>query len=585
MVCMLSFYKAYRFLCRIFIFKIGTQEVNHLNIKEQLYNLIFEALKEAISAGELPEAEYPVIKIEYPKEAKFGDYSTPVALESARLIKRSPLEIGEILKKHLLKIDGLIGEIEIVKPGFINIFISLSYLKKITLDIIVKGEEYGRRVKQNPLKYNIEFVSANPTGPLNVVSARAAAIGDTISNLVEANGDYVDREFYVNDFGNQVNLLGQSVLSRIRELRGESTAFPDDGYHGGYIKDIAEWIIQNHAPEFDALADEEGRVEFSASKAVEYNVASQQRDLSSFNVNFKTWFRESTLHKEGDVDKAYRKLESGDFIFTEDNKKFFRSTQFGDDKDRVVVRDDGRPTYLMADITYHYDKIKRGYDRIIDIWGPDHHGYIARLSGAVQALGLEKEKFRVLISQQVNLIMDGESVKMSKRLGNFSTMKELIDEIGVDVSRYFFIMRSLDSHLDFDLSLAKKNSSENPVFYLQYAHARICSIFREAEKRGINSDVSDFNIEYLDNKEAITLMKQMAKFPEEIIDAAENFEPHKIATFLMRLAQSYHRFYTEHRILSDDPGNTQASLALCRSIVIVLKNGLKILGVSAPEIM
>jgi len=556
-----------------------------LNIKEQLYILINTAIKDAISAGELPEADYPDVKIEYPKEAKFGDYSTPVALESARIIKRSPFEIGEIIKKYLIKNDELIENIEVVKPGFVNIFVSLGYLKKFVSYIIESGEQFGKRNKQEPVKYNIEFVSANPTGPLNVVSARAAAIGDTISNLIEANGDLVDREFYVNDYGNQVHLLGLSVLSRVRELKKEETVFPDDGYHGEYIKDIAAWIIKNFDDELSAFKEDEDRISFCSRKAVEYNVSGQQRDLSAFNVNFKNWFRESTLHEKGEVEKALNRLEDSKYIYEEDGKKLFRSTEFGDDKDRVVVRDDDRPTYLMADISYHYDKIMRGYDRIIDIWGPDHHGYIARLSGAVEALGLEKGKFTVLLAQQVNLIMDGESVKMSKRLGNFSTMRELIDEIGVDVSRYFFIMRSLDSHLDFDLSLAKKNSSENPVFYLQYAHARICSIFREAEKRGIDYSTGDFNIKYLDNKEAVTLMKQMAKFPEEIIDAAESFEPHKIATFLMRLAQSYHRYYTEHRILSDDQDNTNASLALCRAIVIVLKNGLKILGVSAPEAM
>jgi arginyl-tRNA synthetase len=547
-----------------------------LNIKEQLYSIINNALRDAVTAGELPEADYPSIKIEYPKDAKFGDYSTPIALESAKLIKRSPLDIGEILKKYLMNNKEIIGEIEIVKPGFINIFISSHYLKKMTLHIIKSGEEYGKRKKTNPLKFNIEFVSANPTGPLNVVSARAAAIGDTISNLVEANGDYVDREFYVNDFGNQVNLLGQSVLSRIRELRGEETVFPEDGYHGEYIKAIAGWIIENHNNDLQRLSSEEEKIKFCSMKAVEFNVSGQQRDLSLFNVNFKRWFRESTLHENGEVEKAYHKLENGKYIYSDsENKKIFRSTDFGDDKDRVVVRDDGRPTYLMADISYHYDKITRGYDRIIDIWGPDHHGYISRLSGAVQALGYEKEKFRVLIAQQVNLIMDGESVKMSKRLGNFSTMRELIEEIGVDVSRYFFIMRSLDSHLDCDQSLvlAKKIKQflRKPRFLLSPVML-MQDMFYLQEKlekyRGIQFDLSDFKIECLDNKEGITLMKQMAKFPEEIIDAAENFEPHKIATYLMRLAQSYHRYYTEHRILSDDQDNTNAALFLFKSIVL-----------------
>ena len=556
------------------------------NIKELLYELIENAIYEAVKSGELPEIQHPKIKIEYPKEAKFGDYSTPIALELAKLLKRSPMEIGEIIKNKLLSLNSnIIGNIEIAKPGFINIFISIGYLKDTIFQILKEGYNFGRRTKENPMRYNIEFVSANPTGPLNVVSARAAAIGDTISNLIEAAGDIVDREFYVNDYGNQVNLLGQSVLARIRELKGEDFIFPEEGYHGEYIKDIAAWIIDNFSSQLNSLEDENARIEFAAQKAVEFNVATQQRDLAAFNVNFKRWFRESSLHLSGEVEKAFEKLEASGYIYTEDGKKIFKSTAFGDDKDRVVVREDGRPTYLMADIAYHYDKIQRGYDKIIDIWGPDHHGYIARLSGAVQALGYEKSKFQVLIAQQVNLIMDGEAVKMSKRLGKFSTMKELIDEIGVDVSRYFFIMRSLDSHLDFDLGLAKRNSSENPVFYLQYAHARICSIFREAQKRGINTEISDFDIAHLDNPEAITLMKLMSKYPEEILDAAMTYEPHKIATFLMRLAQGYHRFYTEHRILSDDAEKTKAALALCKAIVVVLKNGLNILGVSAPEVM
>jgi len=556
------------------------------NIKEQLYELIKRAIAEAVKKGDLPEAQYPDVKIEYPKESKFGDYSTPIALESAKILKRSPMETGEIIKSNILALNSdIIGDIEIARPGFINIFVSLNYLKKTVLQIIDEGDSFGKRTKEKPLKYNIEFVSANPTGPLNVVSARAAAIGDTISNLLEAAGDIVDREFYVNDYGNQVNLLGQSVLARIREIKGEDFVFPEDGYHGEYIKDIAAWIIDNFSDELNSLTTEEEKINFAAQKAVEYNVATQQRDLSQFNVQFKRWFRESTLHKSGAVEQAFKKLEDSGYIYTSEGKKVFRSTDFGDDKDRVVIREDGRPTYLMADIAYHYDKIQRGYDRIIDIWGPDHHGYIARLSGAVQAMGYEKEQFKVLIAQQVNLIMEGEAVKMSKRLGKFSTMKDLLEEIGVDVSRYFFIMRSLDSHLDFDLALAKRSSSENPVFYLQYAHARICSIFREAQKRGISTEINDFDISYLDNPEAITLMKLMSRYPEEIIDAAATFEPHKIATFLMRLAQSYHRFYTEHRILSDDAEKTKASIALCRAIVIVLKNGLKILGVSAPEVM
>ena len=555
-----------------------------MNIREQLLDIIIISLKKAIESGELPEYDYPEIKIEYPKDTKFGDYSTPFALESARQIKKSPMETGEILKKYI-KDNDIVGEVDVVKPGFINIFVSFTYLFEGIKKALSEDHLYGRRSKTNPISYNIEFVSANPTGPLNVVSARAAAIGDTIANLIEANGDTADREFYVNDYGNQVNLLGLSVIERIREIKGEDFNFPDEGYHGEYIKEIAAWIIENFSSDLESIKDNNDAIEFASRKAIEYNVNTQKKDLEDFNVIFKQWFHERTLHNNGDVLKAYEILQKNNYIYEEEGKKIFKSSEFGDDKDRVVIRDDERPTYLMADIAYHNDKLTRGYDRVIDIWGPDHHGYIARLAGAVQALGYEKEKFKVLLAQQVNLIMDGEAVKMSKRLGNFSTMRELIEEVGVDVSRYFFIMRSLDSHLDFDLSLAKKNSSENPVFYLQYAHARICSIFREAEKREISYNPSSAVPELLNTPLAITLMKLIAKFPEEITDAAESFEPHRIASFLIKIAQSYHRFYTEHRILGDDINSTQTYLILSDAVRIVIRNGLKILGVSAPESM
>ncbi|MCL2155006.1 MAG: arginine--tRNA ligase [Leptospirales bacterium] len=557
----------------------------NLSIKEIIHSIIKKSIENAITDNKLPDIEYPAIKVEYPRETKFGDYSTPIALESAKLLKRSPMEIGEILIQYIKMNDDIAGLVELSKPGFINIFISANYLKHNMLRVINERDNYGKSLKDNPVKYNIEFVSANPTGPMNVVSARAAALGDSIANLIEAAGDLIDREFYINDFGNQVDLLGESVLARIKEIKGETFTFPEDGYHGEYIKDIAKWIIDNFDDELSHINEKDERKNFLSKKAVEYNVGNQKKDLEDFNVFFKTWFRESSLHEKGEVGEALKKLEESGHIRIEDGKKIFKSTQFKDDKDRVVVRDDGRPTYLMADIAYHYDKLERGYDYLINIWGPDHHGYIARLSGAVEALSNKKDILRVLISQQVNLIMEGETVKMSKRLGNFSTMRELIDEVGVDVSRFFFIMRSMDSHLDFDLALAKKNSSENPVFYLQYAHARICSIFREAAKRGITQNHEKITVENLGNNEALTILKLLARFPEEIADAAETFEPHKISTYLMRLAQSYHRFYTEQRVISDDELKTQTNLALCDAVRITIKNGLRLLGVSAPESM
>lgn len=553
-----------------------------MTIKAQLTELITEAIRGASAEGGFDLQEAPQIKIEYPKEDRFGDYSTPFALESARIFRRAPLDIATMLKPYL-ETSPLVQKVEIAKPGFINVFLSMDYLYRVLQEVLREKDLYGRSSEEKARKVNIEFVSANPTGPLNIVSARAAAVGDTIANLLEASGHSVEREFYVNDYGNQVYLLGKSVLVRYRELEGADVTFPDEGYHGEYIRDIAAEIREQYRDQVASIADEESLIAFMAEKAIARNVEGQKEDLEKFNVRFARWFREKTLHEGGDVPKALEFLESKGHVYEEDGKKVFRSTDYGDDKDRVVMRDDGRPTYFLADIAYHKNKMDRGYDEIIDIWGPDHHGYIARLSGAMKSMGFDG--FRILIAQQVNLIMDGELVKMSKRLGNFSTMSELLDDIGTDVARYFFIMRSLDSHLDFDIALAKRQSSENPVFYLQYAHARICSIFREAESRGIANAAGTASLSYLDNPESINLLKLMAKFPEEIQDAANTCEPHRISTYLLRLAQGYHKFYTEHRILSDDPDATASYMMLCDGVRIVLRNGLKLLGVSAPERM
>lgn len=548
-------------------------------INKLLNNAVIELNKELNYSGEIP-----TIKVDYPKEEKFGDYSTPFAMEGARIYKISPLVIGEKIKA-LLDGNPLFSRIDVVKPGFINFTISDEHLIENLGKTIKLDSEYGREKKETPVKYNLEFVSANPTGPLNIVSARAAAIGDTLANLIDASGNIAEREFYINDFGNQVFLLGKSVYFRYLEILGKEIAFPEDGYHGAYVKDIAQYVKDNLDEQLNALSDENDKIAFCAKTAVRYNNDGQRADMEKFHVTYQTWFSETTLHESSAVTETLTLLEKNGYIYEEDGKKLFRSTDFGDDKDRVVVRDDGRPTYLLADIAYHKNKIDRGFDRIIDIWGPDHHGYIARMSGAMQALGYKKDNFRVLISQQVNLVQNGEIVKMSKRLGNFSTMAELVDEIGVDVARYFFVMRSLESHLDFDLTLAVKESSENPVFYLQYAHARICSIFRKAANDGVVYKSGEVNPDYLKQGATKDLMRLIFKYPEEIIDAAENLEPHRICNYLLRLAQGYHRFYTDCRVLTENPVETNTHLAVCESVKIVLKNGLTLLGVGAPEVM
>jgi arginyl-tRNA synthetase len=550
-------------------------------IREIISKIFIDAIKSAIESGKLDKIDYPEIKIEYPREEQFGDYASSFALESARLLKKSPMILGNILKEFI-ETSNLIEKVEVAKPGFINVFLSLDYLQKSLLEIIKLGDAFGKSKKKSPKKILIEFVSANPTGPLVVVSARAAALGDTIANLLEASGDFVDREYYINDHGNQVVLLGRSVLARYRELSGEQAEFPEDGYRGEYVKEIAAYCKDNFEKEIKKFVNENDLIDFLAAKAVEYNVNMQKQDMQDFNINYKTWFSEKTLHANGEVKKTLDFLESKGVIYTEEGKKVFRSTDFGDDKDRVVEREDGRPTYLLADIAYHKNKMDRGYDQLIDIWGPDHHGYIARLKGAMKAMGFSDESLTVLTAQQVNLIMNGEAEKMSKRLGKFSTMSELINDIGTDVARYFFVMRSLESHLDFDLDLAKRESSENPVFYLQYAHARICSIFREAEKRNIKYVLDNSEIQHLNNPEAIALLKLMARFPEEIFDSAKNYEPHRITNYLLKLAQRYHKFYTEHRVLSEDIEMTNTYLSLCEGVKIILKNGLALMGVSAP---
>lgn len=557
---------------------------NPVNLKNQIAEIVRNAVLSAVDGGALPsEMKGLDVKIEYPRDQKFGDYATPFALESAKVIKRSPMEIGSVIAPYIDE-DPRIDTVEVVKPGFINMFISNEFLFSTMKEIIHSGPEFGKVKKEKPMRVNIEFVSANPTGPLNIVSARAAAVGDTIANLLEYTGDIVDREFYVNDFGNQVDILGISVHERMRELRGEASEFPEEGYHGEYVKDIARHILDNCGDQLRGIEDRQGLIDFLARKAVEYNVEGQRRDLEEFNVRFTTWFRERSLHDAGEVTGTLDLLASRGVVYSDEGKTFFKTTDYGDDKDRVLVRDDGRPTYFLADIAYHNNKIRRGYDNLVDIWGPDHHGHITRMQGAMNALG-SGGILTILVAQQVNLLMEGETVKMSKRLGQFSTMRDLIDEIGVDVARYFFVMRSLESHLDFDLTLAKKESSENPVFYLQYAHARICSLFREGKTRSVHYDPESAVESHLCHEASVFLMKHLARFPEEILDAAEKCEPHRVTAYLMKVAQSFHRFYSEHRILTDDTERTVTYLALCDAVRIVMANGLGILGVTAPEKM
>ncbi|MBM9577249.1 arginine--tRNA ligase [Leptospira sp. 201903070] len=578
---------------------------------ETLKQIVLKTLEESVSEITTSFAELDrsllKIKIEYSRDEKFGDYSTSFALENSKLLKKNPIQVSQDLVAALQKRTDLFEAVDFTPPGFVNFRILPSFLLKFIESSILSGNYYPK--VNNPLKINLEFVSANPTGPLNIVSARAAAMGDAMASLLKAIGHKVDKEFYINDYGNQVFLLGVSTLVRIRELKGESSSIqesedttpiesilernilPSEGYRGEYIKDIASSLLKDatKCPQIESLLKEKKYrelAELCSVWTVENNLVWQRKDLDAFGVEFDNYFSEKTLHDADKVLTVMKDLEKSGKIFEEDGKKVFRSTEYGDDKDRVVVRDDGRPTYLLADIAYHKNKIERGYDRIIDIWGPDHHGYIARLSGAIQSLNYPKENFKVIIAQQVNLLESGQKVKMSKRAGSFQTMSDLIGFLGKhgkDVGRYFFVMRSLDAPLDFDLDLAKDESDKNPVFYLQYAHARICSIFREVGNETSSEEASKLEMW----EERKRLLFWIARFPEEILDSANAMEPHRVTNYLQSFAKAFTSFYLgKNNRLKDASPEVRLGLArICLASREILFQGLSLIGVSAPERM
>ncbi|MBW0434181.1 arginine--tRNA ligase [Leptospira yasudae] len=578
---------------------------------ETLKQIVLKALEDGVRelSNSFPDVDWNSlkIKIEYSREEKFGDYSTSFALENSKILKKNPVQVSGDLVSILQKRTDLFETVDFTPPGFVNFRIAPSFLLHFIETSVLSGNFFPKVF--DPLKINLEFVSANPTGPLNIVSARAAANGDAMASLLKAIGHKVDKEFYINDYGNQVFLLGVSTLVRIREIKGETSSIqepedqtsietileknilPSEGYRGEYIKDIASSLLRDSekSPKIETLLKEKKYrelAELCSAWTVESNLIWQRKDLDSFGVEFDNYFSEKTLHDANKVLSVMKDLETSGKIFEEDGKKVFRSTEYGDDKDRVVVRDDGRPTYLLADIAYHKNKIERGYDRIFDIWGPDHHGYIARLAGAVQTLGYKKENFKVIIAQQVNLLESGQKVKMSKRAGSFQTMSDLIGFLGKngrDVGRYFFVMRSLDAPLDFDLDLAKDESDKNPVFYLQYAHARICSIFREVGNETSKEEAALLEM----SDERKRLLFWIARFPEEIFDAANAMEPHRVTNYLQSFAKTFTSFYLgKNNRLKDASPSVRLGLArICLAAKNVLSEGLALIGVSAPERM
>jgi arginyl-tRNA synthetase len=546
-------------------------------IEKKLIETIKQSLITSLKQENIEVEEIPSIKVEVPREKEHGDYATNIAMVMAKVFKKAPRQIAEQLKQN---IDlEIIEDVSIAGPGFINVTLKDDWLYE-TIELIDElKEDYGKTDTGKNEKVLIEFVSANPTGPLHVGHSRGAVVGDMTANIMDEAGYDVTREYYFNDAGNQIDLLAESTLIRYKQLFDIDIELPKNAYHGEYLIDIAEQLKKEHGK--NLLEQDEGEQikickEFSFKKLK----SKIEDDLNYFGIKFDNWFYESTLHN-GEIKEAIDILKEKGYIYKKEDAYWFKSTEFGDDKDRVIIKSDGALTYLAADIAYHLDKIQRGYDKLINVWGADHHGYIDRVKAAVQALGYSKDILEIIIVQLVNLVRDGEKIPMSKRAGEFVTMEDVINEVGKDAARYFYIMRSSDSHFDFDLELAKEESSNNPVYYIQYAHARIFSILENAEQY----DLKNIDLSYLQKEEELDLIKLMARYPEVIKDSAENRQPHILANYAYDLANAFHVFYNKCQVISDDEKMTKARLKLVVSLQQVLKNMFKVLGISAPDQM
>lgn len=527
----------------------------------------------------LAQLGYPELSVtlEIPPDPAMGDRSCTVALGLAKQMKRAPRQIAQDLFQALPKADPFIEKCELAGAGYLNFFWSPEALRKLLSAVLREGSEFGSSQIGAGEKRQFEFVSANPTGPLNIVSARAAAVGDSLVRLQRKVGYAIDSEYYVNDAGKQVELLGASVQARIHESTGQTAQIPEGGYHGGYVKDLAAIAIRDFPGDpLKATGAELGK--WTARQVVEQ----QKKALADYGVFYDRWFFESELHEHKAPQAALERLKVGGHLYEKDGALFFQSSVYGDDEDRVVVTSDGRPTYFLPDVAYHLDKAGRGYKKVYDLWGPDHHGHVQRMQAAMKALELPEGFLEVIIVQQVNLLRGGRPVKMSKRTGEMIAMDELLEEVGADAAKQIFLSRRWSSHLDFDIEAAKDRSEKSPVFYVQHAYARICSIFRKA---GDSQELADRDLEKLCAAEEWNLLRALSLFPDIVETAATQLAPHRLSSYLSDLAAAFHKFYHQCRVLSEDAALTRARLALCRAVQVTLQEGLRLLGMSAPEQM
>ncbi|PKM43822.1 MAG: arginine--tRNA ligase [Gammaproteobacteria bacterium HGW-Gammaproteobacteria-1] len=586
-------------------------------MKHHLQQLITAALDTLRASGALDCAAPDSIVIEHTRDKSHGDFAANVAMLLAKSARRKPRELAELIV-GALPASGKVAKVEIAGPGFINFFMGADAFTAVVGEVLEAGEAYGRSTLGNGKRVQVEFVSANPTGPLHVGHGRGAAYGATVADLLAAVGFQVHREYYVNDAGRQMDILGTSVWLRYLDLCGETIPFPVNGYKGDYVWDIAATLHRDNGDAFrhpagavfkDISADEpaggdkEIHIDELIARAKELLGAGAYRkvfdlglntiladikqDLEEFGVAYEEWYSERTLVESGKVDEAIKRLQAAGHVYEQEGALWFRSTAFGDEKDRVVVRDNGVKTYFASDIAYHMEKLERGFERVIDVWGADHHGYVPRVKAALTAMGDDPSKLDVLLVQFAILYRGGERVQMSTRSGSFVTLRELRDEVGNDAARFFYVLRKCEQHMDFDLDLAKSQSADNPVYYIQYAHARVCSVMRQLGEKGLSYDQAAGlkHLHLLGESHEQELIQALTRYPEVLEAAALNHEPHQLAHYLRELANGLHTYYNAHQFLVDDAGLRDARLALIGAVRQVLRNGLSLLGVSAPETM
>jgi arginyl-tRNA synthetase len=569
-------------------------------VQERVTTALLGALNGARQKGQLKTTAWPTLSLDAPKRPEWGDLASTVAMSLASSEHKAPHDIAQIIVENIPQREQLFDRVEIVRPGFLNLTVKPALWQEVLREIESQGVRYGRTAVGAGRRVLVEYVSANPTGPLHVGHGRGAAVGQAVVRLLDAIGYDAVSEYYINDAGRQMKLLGASVYARYQELSGHTVEFPEDGYHGSYITSVAQQIKEQLDPVANELtpADLETRCR---SLAYQKLLRLIRDDLMSFGIEIQSWFSETSLLESNAIEVALEELKARDLLFHQDGAWWFRASTYGDEKDRVVKKQDGEYTYLASDIAYHHDKLRRGYDLLIDVFGADHHGYIPRMQAVMQAYGHPKDRLHVVLVQLVKLLRDGVEVKMSKRTGEFITMREVLDEVGADAAKFYFLMRDSTTHLEFDLELAKQRSTDNPVYYVQYAHARICSLWRVAAARGVtrpSAEVTDLTV--LMDPDELGLIKKLSSYPEVVQASALAFEPHRVTYYLQQLAALLHTFYNKHRVLPPEldqenkesapaevltSKRTAARLVLMGAVQQVLRNGLSVLGISAPEHM